>query len=126
MGDPLKDERRIVGKSKTGVESRITDENTPLRADHAKFGEPSLHQGSPDATALPRGLDRNGAKAIPANGTITDRYRRERDMPNDTTSFFGNERDRQRMSRSQGADDELLGLMAERMRQEGLPSNLLD
>ena len=47
-------------------------------------------------------------------------------MPNDAASFFGNERDRQRMSRSQGADDELLSLMAERMRQECLPSNFLD
>ena len=57
LGDPLKDERRIVGKSKTSIERRITDENTPVRTDLAKFGKPSLHQCSPDATALPRRLD---------------------------------------------------------------------
>ena len=55
--DPLKDERRIVGKSKTIVERRITDEDTPVRTDLAKIGKPSLHQCSPDATVLPSRRD---------------------------------------------------------------------
>jgi len=57
LGDPLKDKRRIVGKSKSSVERRITDENTPVRTDLAKLGKPSLHQCSPDTTVLPRRLD---------------------------------------------------------------------
>ena len=126
LGDTLKDEHGIAGKSETGVERRVTHQNTPVRADLAKFGKPAFHKGSPDAAALPLGPDRNGPKAIPANGPIADVYRRERDMPNDATSLFGDERDRQRMSRSQGADDELLGLLAERIGKEGLPSDLLD
>ena len=57
LGNSLKDERRIVGKSKTSVERRITDENTPVRTALAKLGKPSLHQCSPDTTVLPRRLD---------------------------------------------------------------------
>ena len=57
LGDPLKDKRWIVGKSKSSVERRITDENTPVRTDLAKLGKPSLHQRSPDTTVLPRRLD---------------------------------------------------------------------
>jgi len=47
-------------------------------------------------------------------------------MPDNAACFFRNERNRQCMIGSQGADDELLGLTAVRMRQEGSPSHLLD
>lgn len=47
-------------------------------------------------------------------------------MPYDAASFFGYKRDGKRMICSQGADDELLSLMAVRMREESSSSDMLD
>lgn len=91
LGDTFEDESRIAGKAKASVERWISDQNTPVCADLAEFCKSPLHEGSPDATALPLRLDRNRAKPVPANCTITDRQRRERDVPDDATGFFGNE-----------------------------------
>ena len=47
-------------------------------------------------------------------------------MPNDATGIFCNERNRKCMSRSQSADDELLGLMAVGVGEKSSPSDLLN
>ena len=47
LGDTLKDERRIAGKSETGAERRITDQNAPVRANLAKFGKPASIRARP-------------------------------------------------------------------------------
>ena len=47
-------------------------------------------------------------------------------MPYDAAGVFGNKRDRKRMICSQCADDELLSLMAVRMREKSTSSDLLN
>ncbi len=47
-------------------------------------------------------------------------------MPEDATTVFGNERDGKCISGPQGTDDELLRLMAVRMREKGSPSELFN
>ena len=47
-------------------------------------------------------------------------------MPHDTASIFRDKRNRKCMIRSQGADDELLGLMAVWMREKSTSSDLLN
>lgn len=104
------------------VERWVAYEHTPTCSDLPEFGEARFHQRMPDPSALVLRFHRNGAEPVPANGAITHPYWRERDMPKDATAVFGNERDGQRVSGSQGTDDELLRLMAVWMREKGSPS----
>jgi len=90
--DALKHKRRIVRKPEPTVERRIADENTAICSELSKFRKALLHQGSPNTTALQIGLYRNGAKTIPATRTVINRDRRDRNMSNDATGIFGNER----------------------------------
>lgn len=83
----------MVRKSKTAVERRVPDQHTPLRANLAEFGKTAFHERPPDAAALQIGFDRNWAKPIPTSGTITDGYRRKRNMADDATGIFSNKRD---------------------------------
>ncbi len=126
MRDTLKHESRIARKPEARVEQRIANQHTTLCPDPAEFGKALLHQRSPDATALPLGFDRNWTKPIPACGTITDGYWRKGKMPHDTACIFCDKRNRKCMIRSQGADDELLGLMAVWMREKSTSSDLLN
>lgn len=91
LRNPLKHQSGIVRKPEAGVESRFANKYAAVCSDFSEFGKPSLHQGSPDATALAFGCDRNRAKSIPADGTVTDGYGRERDMSHDAAKVFGNE-----------------------------------
>lgn len=122
----LKHERGIVRKTKPCVERRVTHQHTSIGAHLAKFGKATLHERPPDTTALPLGFDRNWAKPIPTSSTVTDGYWRERHMPDDAARIFGDERDAKGMICSQGADDEVLRLMAVRMRQKSVSSDLLN
>ncbi len=126
LGYALKHESRVVRKPKTRVERRIANEYAPICSDHAEFGKTRFHQRPPDSATLPLGFDRNRAKSIPAGGAIADGYSRERNMPYDATGLFGDERDRKCMIRSQGADDELLSLMAVWMREKSPSRDLLN
>lgn len=126
LRDTIKHESRVIRKPKIGVERRIAYENAPVSPDLANLGKPPLDEGSADATALPIGLDRDWANPVPADGTIRNRYWRERDMPDDAASTFRDKRDRKCMICSQRANDELLSLMAVRVREKGPPSDLLD
>lgn len=47
-------------------------------------------------------------------------------MPYDASGIFGDKRDRKRVICSQGADDELLSLVAVRMREKSTSSDLLN
>ena len=47
-------------------------------------------------------------------------------MTHDAAGIFRDKRNRKCMIRSQGADDELLGLMAVRMREKSTPGDLLN
>ena len=72
------------------------------------------------------GFDRNWAKPIPTRNTFTNGYGGKRDMPYDASGIFGDKRDRKRVICSQGADDELLSLVAVRMREKSTSSDLLN
>ncbi len=126
MRDAFKNESRTVRKPKTSVERWIAHQHTSIRAGIAEFGKPLLHKCSPDAPALPRGVDRNWAKPIPASGTVTDGYWRDCNMPDDAAGFLRDKGDGKRVICSQRADDELLGLMAVRMREKGTSGDLLN
>ncbi len=89
MRDALKYESRIVRKPKTDVKRGLADEYTPLCSDLAEFGKTAFHKRPTDAMSLQVRFDRDGAKSIPASGTITDSYRRERNMPYDAAGIFG-------------------------------------
>jgi len=91
LRDALKHESRIVRKPKAGVERRVTNQHTPICSCLANFGKAPLHKRPPDTAVLPLGFDRNWAKAIPASGTITDGYWRERNMPYDAAGVFSDE-----------------------------------
>lgn len=91
--DTLKHKRRIICKPKPNVKRGVANQHTPIGTDLAQFGKTALHQRPANATALQVRFDRNGAKPIPASGTITDGHRRERHMPHDAPCIFGDKRD---------------------------------
>ena len=118
-GDAFHGQRRQVLEAKTLVVSGMPDQRTALSAQRAELAQTLAYQRSADSVALVRRRDGDWSEDIPAAFRAVDEGGREGDVSDDDSIDFRHQSDGQRARRTQGFDDQRLGLPAVGLGGEG-------
>jgi hypothetical protein len=113
--DVLDGQRLAVAEAEAQVVGGVADEQAAVGAELAQGFDAGFDQARADALPLTVGGDGDRAEGEPVEVVSRRSGGREGDVTDDLASVFGNEREGQRAGVAQCVDDQVFGLMAERM-----------